>query len=75
MLFYPFLKLDIFFVHSAGKPNSAFLEKYLTIQLDEHNRILLNSAFSEDAYNSINNLLIAIDNDMISKNYISALEL
>ena len=71
----PFLEIRHIFVHSDGKPNSVFLEKYPAIQLDEHNRILLNSAFAKEAYNSINNLLIAIDNDMISKNYISASEL
>ena len=61
--------------NSDGKPNSAFLEKYPTIQLDEHHRILLNSTFAKKAYDAVNNLLIAIDNDMISKNYISASEL
>lgn len=71
----PFLEIRHIFVHSDGKPSHAFLEKYPTIRLDEHNRILLNSTFVEEAYNSINALLIAIDNDMISKNYISASEL
>lgn len=51
------------------------IEKYPTIQLDEHHRILLNSTFAKKAYDAVNNLLIAIDNDMISKNYISASEL
>ncbi len=71
----PYLEIRHIFVHSDGKPNQVFMEKYPTIQLDEHNRILLNSTFAEEAYNSINNLLVAIDNDMISKNYISASEL
>ena len=71
----PFLEIRHIFVQSDGKPNSAFLEKYPTIQLDEHHRILLNSTFAKKAYDAVNNLLIAIDNDMISKNYISASEL
>ena len=71
----PFLEIRHIFVHSDGKPNSAILEKYPTIQLDEHHRILLNSTFAKKAYDAVNNLLIAIDNDMISKNYISASEL
>lgn len=71
----PFLEIRHIFVHSDNKPNSAFLKKYPTIQLDEHHRILLNSTFARKAYDAINNLLIAIDNDMISKNYISASEL
>lgn len=71
----PFLEIRHIFVHSDGKPNSVFLEKYPTFQLDEHHRILLNSTFAEKAYDAVNNLLVAIDNDMISKNYISASEL
>lgn len=71
----PFLEIRHIFVHSDGKPNQVFLDKYPNIRLDDHNRILLNATFAEEAYNSINNLLIAIDNEMIAKNYFSTAEL
>lgn len=71
----PFLEIRHIFVHSDGKPNQVFLDKYPNIKLDDHNRILLNATFAEEAYNSINNLLIAIDNEMIAKNYFSTAEL
>ena len=71
----PFLEIRHIFVHSDGKPCKSFLEKYPNTILDTNHRILLNSAFAETAYCAINNLLRAIDNDMIAKNYISASEL
>lgn len=71
----PFLEIRHIFVHYDGKPNQAFLNKYPNIKLDVNNRILLNATFAEEAYNSINSLLMAIDNDMIAKNYISTSEI
>lgn len=71
----PFLEIRHIFVHSDGKPNQDFQTKYPDIKLDEHGRIQLNSSFAQEAYSAINNLLIAIDDEMIAKNYFSTTEL
>lgn len=71
----PFLEIRHIFVHSDGKPNGDFQIKYPDIKLDEHGRIQLNSSFAHEAYTAINNLLIAIDDEMIAKNYFSSTEL
>lgn len=71
----PFLESRHIFVHADGKPDQAFLNKYPNIKLDSKKRILLNSAFANDAYDAINNLVSALDKEMIDRNYLSASEL
>lgn len=70
----PYLEVRHVFVHSDGKPCEDFKRRYPEIKLDQNNRILLNSTFAKDAYKKIKNLILAIDNEMMSKNYFSASE-
>ena len=71
----PFLEIRHIFVHADGKPNREFLQKNPSIELDSHKRIMLNSVFAYKAYNAVNNLLEAIDSEMIRLNYFSSSEM
>ena len=71
----PYLKCRHIFVHSDGKPNDEFKEKYPDIRLDSKGRIALNMEFLNAAYKSVNDLLKAYDAEMISNHYISQTEL
>ena len=70
----PYMTCRHIFVHSDGKPNDEFKQKYQDIHLDDKGRIALNMDFLNKAYISINSLLKAFDEEMISKNYISIAE-
>lgn len=70
----PYMTCRHIFVHSDGKPNDDFIQKYPAIRLDEKGRIALNVEFLNKAYNSINALLKTFDDEMIAKNYISVAE-
>ena len=70
-----FLEIRHIFVHADGKPDQVFLDKYPDIRLDNKERILLNSTFAQEAYMAIHDLILAIDREMIDRNYISASEL
>lgn len=70
----PYMTCRHIFVHSDGKPNDEFKQKYQDIHLDDKGRIALNVDFLNKAYVSINSLLKAFDEEMISKNYISIAE-
>ena len=67
----PYLICRHIFVHSDGKPNNEFKEKYPSIHLDAKGRITLSMDFLNSAYNTINDLLKAYDREMIDKHYIS----
>ena len=71
----PYLKCRHIFVHSDGKPNDEFKEKYPDIRLDSKGRIALDMEFLNAAYQSVNDLLKAYDAEMISNHYISQTEL
>ncbi len=70
----PYLKIRHIFVHSDGKPNQEFKEKYPDIALDRKERIALSSEFAIEAYNTVLELMKDIDQDMLNKNYISSSE-
>lgn len=70
-----FLEIRHILVHSDGKPDEAFLKRYPTIEVDKQKKIVLNAAFIAEAYDAVNNLLLAIDKAMEAKNYFSAAEL
>lgn len=70
----PYMTCRHIFVHSDGKPNDEFKQKYQDIHLDDKGRIALNMDFLNKAYVSINSLLKAFDEEMISKKYISIAE-
>lgn len=63
----PYMTCRHIFVHSDGKPNDEFKQKYQDIHLDDKGRIALNMDFLNKAYVSINSLLKAFDEEMISK--------
>lgn len=71
----PFLEVRHVFVHSDGKPNQDFIRKYPNMKLDAHHRIELNAIWIKNAYDAINKLLMAIDEEMIEKGYIPKSEL
>lgn len=71
----PYLTCRHVFVHSDGKPNDEFKEKYPNIRLDLRGRIALDMEFLNVAYNSVNDLLKAYDAEMIKNHYISQTEL
>lgn len=68
----PYLEIRHIFVHSDGKPCNDFLNNYPAIQLDNKNRIVLNSDFAKKAFGTVKDLLHTIDQQMLTKNYISA---
>ena len=68
----PYMTCRHVFVHSDGKPNDDFKQKYPDIQLDDKGRIALTVEFLNQAYDAINTLLKAFDEEMIAKNYIPA---
>lgn len=70
-----FLEIRHILVHSDGKPDEAFLKRYPTIEVDKQKKIVLNAAFIAEAYDAVNNLLLAIDKAMEAKNYFSDAEL
>ncbi len=69
----PYLKLRHILVHDDGKPDKNFVNEYP--QFTTKKRIELNAKLIKDAYNAINELLLAFDSEMINKNYISKKEL
>lgn len=71
----PYLEIRHILVHSDGKPDQAFLNKYPKVKIDGQKRISLDAKFAKEAYDSVNNLLMAIDKEMESKKYFSASEL
>ena len=71
----PYLTCRHVFVHSDGKPNDEFKDKYPIIRLDSKGRIALDMEFLNTAYNSVNDLLKAYDAEMIRNHYISKTEL
>lgn len=71
----PYLEIRHILVHSDGKPDQAFLNKYPKMKIDGQKRISLDAKFAKEAYDSVNNLLMAIDKEMEAKKYFSASEL
>lgn len=71
----PYLDARHIFVHSDGKPDEEFMEKYPDIELDRKGKIELNATFISNAYNSVCDMLHRFDDAMIDRNYISASEM
>ena len=71
----PYLTCRHVFVHSDGKTDDEFKEKYPNIRLDSKGRIALDMEFLNGAYYSVNDLLKAYDAEMIRNHYISQTEL
>lgn len=71
----PYLLIRHIFVHSDGKPNDDFKNKYPQIKLNTKGRISLTKTFLENARIKVDKLLQAFDADMIAKGYFPASEL
>lgn len=71
----PYLLIRHIFVHSDGKPNSEFKQKYPNFKLNQKSRIDLNLDMVKMAYSKVESLLKDFDEKMIKANYIGRSEI
>lgn len=71
----PYLELRHVFVHSDGKPSLEFRQRYPQFKLDMKKKVKLSSSDLDEAYNTVNKLLLKFDSEMMRLNYISSNEI
>ena len=70
----PYLLIRHIFVHSDGKPNQEFKEKYPLIKLDSKGRIDLSSLSLVVIQKRVKKLIETIDQKMLDKKFFSSEE-
>lgn len=72
----PYLEARHIFVHSDGKPDQDFRNRYPAIQIDNNtHRIALDAEFANNAYDAVKDLISAFDHEMIDRHYFPATEM
>ncbi len=71
----PYLLIRHIFVHSDGKPDEEFKEKYPQFKLNKKGQIDLLQSSLIDIKEKVKNLIESIDNKMLSKNFFPSKEI